>query len=101
MIYDVGSRKVVLVAHWVLNQDSRVSGLAQYPAVVPEIVDVLTRHNVGIVQMPCPELAYAGLARGSQTKEKYRTPQFRKHCKQIASSMAKQAQEYLQNHMKS
>jgi predicted secreted protein len=50
--------------------------------------------------MPRPELVYAGLARVSQIKEKYDTPQFRKHCKQIASSMAKQVQEYLQNHMK-
>ena len=100
MVQDVRSGKVVLVAHCVLNQNSRVSGSAHYPAVVSEILDVLTRHNVGIVQMPCPELLYAGLSRASRTKEQYNTPQFRKHCKQIAHSMSKQVQEYLRNSVK-
>lgn len=100
MIKDMRSRKVVLVAHCILNQNSRVSGSAHYPAVVSEIVDVITRYNVGMVQMPCPELLLKGLSRESQTKEQYNTLQFRKHCKQIASSMAKQVQEYLKNDIK-
>lgn len=100
MIKDIRSRKIVLVAHCILNQNSRVSGLAHYPAVVSEVVDVLTRHNAGIVQMPCPELLYNGLSRESQTKEQYNTLQFRKHCRQIVNSMAKQVQEYLKNGIK-
>jgi len=97
---DIRSRKVVLVAHCVLNQNSRVSGLAIYPALVYEIVEVLTKHNVGIIQLPCPELTYAGLTRASQTKEQYDTPKFRKHCRQIAESLAKQIQEYMQNNVR-
>lgn len=100
MPQDVRSGKIVLVAHCVLNQNSRVSGLAQYPAVISEIVDVLTRHNVGMVQMPCPELTFAGLLRANRTKEQYNTPKFRKHCKQIAHLLAVQIQEYLENGVK-
>ena len=100
MVQDVRSGKVVLVAHCALNQNSRVFGLAHYPAVISEIVDVLSRHNVGIVQMPCPELTYAGLARPNRTKEQYNTPRFRKRCKQIAISLAKQIQEYTRNNVK-
>lgn len=99
MVQDVRGCKVVLVAHCVLNQNARISGSARYPAVASGIVDVLTRHNVGMVQMPCPELLYAGLSRASRTKEEYDTPQYRKHCRQIASSMARQVQEYLQNNI--
>jgi predicted secreted protein len=97
MTRDIRSGKVVLVAHCVLNQNSRVLGLACYPATVNEVVDLITRHNIGIVQMPCPELTFAGLARESQTKEQYDTPQFRRYCRKIAKDLARQIQEYLQN----
>jgi predicted secreted protein len=100
MAQDVRSGKVVLVAYCILNQNSRVLGLARYPAVIPEIVDTLTRHNIGIIQMPCPEIAFAGLKRAAQTKEQYDKPKFRKYCRQIAISLADQVQEYLQNDVK-
>lgn len=100
MVQDVRSGKVVLVAHCILNQNSRVLGLAQHPAVVSEIVDTLTKHNIGIIQMPCPEISFTGLKRATQTKEQYDTPKFRKHCRQIANSLVDQVQEYLQNDVK-
>lgn len=65
MVQDVRSGKVVLVAHCILNQNSRVLGLAQHPAVVSEIVDTLTKHNIGIIQMPCPEISFTGLKRAT------------------------------------
>jgi predicted secreted protein len=100
MIQDKRSRKIVVVAHCILNQNSRVFGIAYYPAMINEIVDVLRRYEVGIIQMPCPELTHAGLLRCSQTKEQYDTPAFRRHCRQIASGIADQLQEYSRNGFK-
>jgi predicted secreted protein len=97
MAQDVRSRKVVVLAHCVLNQNSRVSGLAYHPAAVEEIVYFLIKHDVGIVQMPCPEVVYVGLSRKTQTKEQYETPRFRSLCRQIARLTAKLIQEYLRN----
>ena len=100
MIRDKRGCKIVVVAHCILNQNSRVLGIAYYPGMINEIVDVLRRHEVGVIQMPCPELTYAGLLRWSQTKEQYDTPAFRRHCRQIASSTADQVEEYLRNNFK-
>jgi len=100
MIQDKRSRKIVVVAHCILNQNSRVLGISYYPGMINEIVDVLRKYEVGVIQMPCPELTYAGLLRGSQTKEQYDAPAFRRHCRQIASGIVDQVQEYSRNGFK-
>ena len=100
MIQDKRSRKIVIVAHCILNQNSRVQGIAHYAGMINEIIDVIRKNEVGIIQMPCPELTYAGLLRPSQTKEQYDTPAFRRHCRQIASSTADQVEEYVRNGFK-
>ena len=97
MIKDKRSRKIVVVAHCVLNQNSRVQGRVYSPGMINEIVDVLRKNEVGVIQMICPELTYAGLLRGSQTKEQYDIPAYRRHCRQIASSTADQIKEYSRN----
>ena len=99
-IQDKRSRKIVVVAHCILNQNSRVLGVAYYPGMINEIFDVLRKYEVGVTQMPCPELTYAGLLRWGQTKEQYDTPAFRRHCRQIASGIADQIEEYLRNGFK-
>ena len=100
MFQDKRSQKIVVVAHCILNQNARVFGIASYPGMIPEIVQVLKAHDVGVIQMSCPELTYAGLNRWSHTKEQYATPMFRRHCKQIATSITDQIQEYLKNEFK-
>jgi predicted secreted protein len=97
MTQDVRSRKVVVLAHCVLNQNSRVAGLAYYPGAVEEIVNFLIKHDVGMVQMPCPEVMYDGLSRKTRTKEQYETPRFRSLCRRIARSIARLIQEYMRN----
>ena len=97
MIQDVRSRKVVVLAHCVLNQNSRVSGLAYYPASVREVVNFLVKHDIGMVQMPCVEVMYEGLSRKARIKEQYDTPKFRSLCRQVARATVKLIQEYLRN----
>lgn len=94
MFKDSRSGKIALVAHCILNQNSRVFGLAERSSAITEIVDFLIRKDLGVIQLPCPELAYAGISRPPQTKEQYNTSTFRKHCRKIAEDAAKQIQEY-------
>lgn len=65
MFNDGRSKKVVFVAHCFLNQNSISDGTAVYPAACRELVDFFINSNVGIVQMPCPELCCLGLDRGN------------------------------------
>ncbi|MEM3011260.1 MAG: hypothetical protein QXE76_05565 [Candidatus Bathyarchaeia archaeon] len=97
---DNRSGKIVLLAHCILNQNARVQGLAYYEGMISEVVNVLQKHGVGIIQMPCPETTYAGLRRPPLTKEQYDTPMYRRHCTRIAYSLASQIQEYLKNGFK-
>lgn len=90
----------MVVAHCVLNQNSRVRGTTHSDGMINEIVTVLIENGVGVIQMPCPELTYAGLLRNRQTKEQYDTRAYRKHCKHIASSTADQIEEYSSNNFR-
>lgn len=64
MFHDARSRKIVFVSHCFLNQNSISDGTADFPAANRAIVSLLLEHDIGIVQMPCPELLCLGLDRG-------------------------------------
>ena len=64
MFTDGRSKKVIFLAHCLLNQNAISDGTAVCPAAFWELVQLLLDREVGIVQMPCPELCCLGLDRG-------------------------------------
>lgn len=59
---DERSRRVVLVSHCLLNENTRYAGGATRPGAVAEIVDELIAGGYGIHQLPCPErVAWGGV----------------------------------------
>jgi len=62
---DKRSKYIVFVAHCILNQNSISDGTAIYPGSITEIMELLCSYNVGVVQMPCPELMCLGLDWGN------------------------------------
>lgn len=110
MFKDKRSRKVVLVAHCVLNQNSKIDGCAHYPGPINEVTELLSSAGCGIVQLPCPELMHLGLDRRADNQsartiesEDTRVARLmfenegRLCCRQIAEETAYQAKEYLKN----
>jgi predicted secreted protein len=65
MFEDGRSKRVVFIAHCFLNQNSISDGTAVYPAAFKEMSEILLNADIGIVQMPCPELCCLGLDRGN------------------------------------
>lgn len=65
MFHDGRSKKVVFIAHCLLNQNSISDGTAVYPAAFREVIDYFLNADIGIVQMPCPEFCCLGLDRGN------------------------------------
>ena len=63
MFDDKRSKKVLLVAHCILNQNAKIDRCAYYPGIMREVAEALIEAGVGIIQMPCPELIYLGLDR--------------------------------------
>ncbi|MCW3994135.1 MAG: hypothetical protein NWE85_06200, partial [Candidatus Bathyarchaeota archaeon] len=94
MFKDKRSGRIAIVAHCILNQNSRVLGLAERPSMITEIVGFFLLGKIGILQMPCPELTYAGVLRQPQTKDQYNTIMFRGHCRKIAKEIVDQIQDY-------
>ena len=64
MFDDNRSKKVVLLSHCLLNQNSISDGTADFPSQFREIIEQLMNNNIGIIQLPCPELLCLGLERG-------------------------------------
>jgi predicted secreted protein len=110
MFSDKRSKKVVFVAHCMLNQSAMIDGLACYPGVVREVVDTLVASGCGIVQIECPELTHLGLERRVD-KESERTigsedtrvgmlmqkQPGRLCCRRLAEQVAYQIEQYLQS----
>ena len=64
MFTDGRSKKVIFLAHCLLNQNAISDGTAVCPAAFGELIQLPLDHEVGVVQMPCPELCCLGLDRG-------------------------------------
>jgi predicted secreted protein len=63
MFDDTRSKKVVVLAHCLLNQNSISDGTADLPSQFEEIVQFLMSRRIGLIQLPCPELLCLGLDR--------------------------------------
>jgi predicted secreted protein len=97
MPIDARSWKVAFVAHCLLNQNAKVAGVAGYAGMFEPVVDLLNRHRVGIIQMPCPELRHLGPGRpvGTDTRDQYDTPAYRVVCRRIAHETVAEAKAYM------
>ena len=52
---DARSRRMVVVSHCLLNQNTRYPGGATCPGVVRDALQPYLEQGVGLMQMPCPE----------------------------------------------
>jgi predicted secreted protein len=81
-------RKVALVANCLLNQNAKVCQGAHYRGVVSPVVEALRARGYQLLQLPCPELAFAGARRWWAVYEQYDTPVYRAHCRRLAQAIA-------------
>ena len=81
-------KRVALIAHCLLNQNSKVEDGALRPAMWEPVIDLLRERGYAIRQMPCPELAFSGARRFWASREQYDTIGFRRHCRRLAKVVA-------------
>jgi len=86
--------RVALIAHCLLNQNSKPYLRARFPGTVWDILDVLKKHDFALFQLPCPEVAFTGLNRFSAVIDQYDTPKYREHCRDLSVMVLDQLQQY-------
>ena len=90
-------RKVALLANCLLNQNAKVCEGARYRGVVNPVVEALRSRGYLMLQLPCPEIAFAGARRWWAVYEKYDTPAYRAHCRRLAQAIAPLIEGYLRH----
>ena len=94
---DARSRKVIFVAHCIINQNARCNGSAETPASIRRIPEFLLKKNIGIAQIPCPELGCLGLGREGLIYDQLSTPGNRRYLKTLAQDILYQINQYLKH----
>jgi len=89
------SKRVVFVAHCLLNSNAKVVGYAEEPGVFTRELQPYINQGVGIVQLPCPEITFLGINRWGMTQDQYDTPSYRRHCQQLLTPIVDQIELYL------
>jgi predicted secreted protein len=88
-------RKVALLANCLMNQNAKVCEGARYRGLVNPVVEALRSRGYLLLQLPCPELAFAGARRWWAVYEQYDTPAYRAHCRRLAQGIAPLIEQYL------
>lgn len=102
-IPDQRSRKFIFVPFCLVCQSFQAQGLVRYgwPAVIKPIVEEILKHDINIVQMPCPESQFGGLEKGLKRSPKsiteYDTEDFRRACRNLALETTKTIKAILAN----
>jgi predicted secreted protein len=93
------SNKVALIAHCLLNQNCKVHDLALAKGMFFEVINILHRLNLGVIQLPCPEATFLGMSRWWQVKQQYNTRVFRRHCRSLIIPIIDQVEDGLNNNV--
>ena len=88
--------KIVVCSHCVLNQNAKLEGLAGWPGMIDEVIEVIRKADASIFQMPCPEMSYEGIGRFDKSIEQYQCFAFKKLCEGIAKDVIDQLENYIQ-----
>lgn len=107
MFQDRRGKKLLLVAHCILNQNSKIDACAYYPGAIREAAQAILDAEVGIIQLPCPELLCLGLDRqadkaavrsieseDTRVAERMKEAKALQLCREIAGNVVYQIEEY-------
>lgn len=107
MFEDKRGKKILLVAHCILNQNSKIDACAHYSGAIQEVTQAILNGGVGILQLPCPELLCLGLDRevdetkartieseDTRVAKRMKEPKAINLCKSIVENIIFQIEEY-------
>jgi len=93
-------KKIILLPHCILNPFSIIHGRQNNQRLAREMIEMAMKNDVGIIQLPCPEMTLLGAKRWAQSFEQYDTPWFHKHCEKLAESIVDQMLDHYNDGIK-
>jgi len=104
LIYsDQRSKKFVFIPFCLICQAFQARGIVRhgFSATIKPIIEEVLKHDLNIVQMPCPESQLGGLEKGLKRKPeslvKYNTPEFLSLCDRLADQVIDQIKAIIAN----
>lgn len=101
---DVRGRRLIATIECMLNQNCRDVGAASFPAMNRELLRLCSEHEVGIIQIPCPEMQVLGLMRrrasGVSIRRALDSEAGHLQCQEISAAIADQLQQYIRHDFK-
>ena len=100
---DERSKKFIFIPFCLICQAFRAQGIVRYgySAVIKPIIEEILRHEINIIQMPCPESQLGSyeqsLKREPKGIEQYDRPEFREICHRLASKTVQMIKGILAN----
>ena len=96
---DPRSGRLVFLIECLANQNARDIGAAERPACTQEIIELLMDAEIGMAQIPCPEIACLGFERrrssGQSIRQALETPKTTACCQSLAAATAERIQCYV------
>lgn len=93
---DKRGKRIVFVANCLLNANNKVYEFARYSGMYSEVVNILDKYGLGVMQMACPEVLYMGNQRWWNSRNLYDNVGYRRLCRQLAA----QTTDYIENYYK-
>lgn len=96
---DGRSKCFVAVIDCIMNQNTRDAGAAVFSAMNWEVLQLCNKYNVGILQMPCPEIAFMGFFRtrppGTSIRAALDTADGRACCRKLSVDIADRIEDIM------
>ena len=100
-VKDKRGSRIIFLSHCILNQNAKVRGIAEYPGAIVPLVELLLEQDIGMYQMPCPEMVCLALPRTREPAVSIRdvldTPEGRSRCEELSVSVVDTIDEYRRN----
>jgi len=97
--HDARGGRILLVIECLLNQNARDQGAATCPAMSHPLIELCLQHEVGLLQLPCPEIHALGWARqrahGQSIRTTLDTADGRARCHELAWQTTRRVLQYM------
>lgn len=91
---------IIAVSHCILNKYSKVESTSSRNPDIIKLLSYILEKDIGIIQLPCPEMHMYGVKRWGHVKEQFDTPFFRETSRKLLKPIVQQVKDYINNEYK-